>query len=170
MPSLSSLSSIICSSPPNARACSSCAAVCPSYNSQSLHCEERFLMAPLLCHSSPNQLTQEQCPSNAPIDLEEPGGPRPRIHRRRAAARPRVIGGSASPRSPGFFQKTSPVLKSFSKIYYARIVKSPLISALRSTTRRSRRPPWRAAHGARRPGLLYPEPLLSLRGILRCYD
>ena len=130
MPSLSSLSSIICSSPPNARACSSCAAVCPSYNSQSLHCEERFLMAPLLCHSSPNQLTQEQCPSNAPIDLEEPGGPRPRIHRRRAAARPRVIGRSASPRSPEFFQKTSPVLKSFSKIYYARIVKSPLISAL----------------------------------------
>ena len=130
MPSLSSLSSIICSSPPNARACSSCAAVCPSYNSQSLHCEERFLMAPLLCHSSPNQLTQEQCPSNAPIDLEEPGGPRPRIHRRRAAARPRVIGGSASPRSPGFFQKTSPVFKSFSEVYYARIVKSPLISAL----------------------------------------
>ena len=130
MPSLSSLSSILCSSPPNARACSSCAAVCPSYNSQSLHCEERFLMAPLLCHSSPNQLTQEQCPSNAPIDLEEPGGPRPRIHRRRAAARPRVIGGSASPWSPEFFQKTSPVFKSFSKVYYARIVKSPLISAL----------------------------------------
>ena len=50
--------------------------------------------------------------------------------RRRAAARPRVIGGSASPRSPEFFQKTSPVFKSFSKVYYARIVKSPLIPAL----------------------------------------
>ena len=74
--------------------------------------------------------------------------------RRRAAARPRVIGGSASPRSPEFFQKTIPVFKSFSKVYYARIVKSPVISALRSTTRRSRRPPQRAAHGARRPGAL----------------
>ena len=29
-----------------------------------------------------------------------------------------------------FFQKTFPVFKSFSKVYYARIVKSPLISAL----------------------------------------
>ena len=50
--------------------------------------------------------------------------------RRRTAARSRVIRGSASPRSPEFFQKTSPVFKSFSKIYYARIVKSPLIPAL----------------------------------------
>ena len=48
----------------------------------------------------------------------------------RAAARPRVIGGNASPRSPAFFQRTFPVFKSFSKVYYARIVKSPLISAL----------------------------------------
>ena len=49
---------------------------------------------------------------------------------RRTAARSRVIRGSASPRSPEFFQKTSPVFKSFSKVYYARIVKSHLISAL----------------------------------------
>ena len=44
--------------------------------------------------------------------------------------RPRVIGGSASPRSPEFFQKTFPLFNSFSKVYYARIDKSPLISAL----------------------------------------
>ena len=55
--------------------------------------------------------------------------------RRRTAARSRVIRGSASPRSPGFFQKTSPVFKSFSKIYYARIVKSPLIPALVTSLR-----------------------------------
>ena len=52
------------------------------------------------------------------------------VARRRAAARLRIIGGSAKPPEPGFFQKTSPVFKSFSKVYYARIVKSPLISAL----------------------------------------
>ena len=57
------------------------------------------------------------------------------VARRRAAARPRVIGGSASPRSPEFFQKTSPVFKSFSKVYYAGIVKSPLISALQPVAR-----------------------------------
>ena len=51
-----------------------------------------------------------------------------------ALPRPRVIGGSASPRSPEFFQKTSPVFKSFSKVYYARIVKSPLIPALQNTS------------------------------------
>ena len=61
--------------------------------------------------------------------LRSPKTPGP-VARRRAAARPRVIGGSASPRSPEFFQKTSPVFKSFSKVYYARIVKSPLIPAL----------------------------------------
>ena len=63
-----------------------------------------------------------------------------------------------------FFQKTFPVFKSFSKVYYARIVKSPLISALlidaavasSSFVRRGLR------HGARRPGLLYPELLFSL--------
>ena len=66
--------------------------------------------------------------------LRSPKTPGP-VARRRAAARPRVIGGSASPRSPEFFQKTSPVFKSFSKIYYARIVKSPLIPALVTSLR-----------------------------------
>ena len=83
-------------------------------------------------------------PSKCPIDLIGPlanGRILIRLHgasfaedrpvaRRRAAARPRVIGGNASPRSPAFFQRTFPVFKSFSKVYYARIVKSPLISAL----------------------------------------
>ena len=39
-------------------------------------------------------------------------------------------GGEAQPREPWSFQKTSSVFKSFSKAHYARIVKSPLISAL----------------------------------------
>ena len=52
------------------------------------------------------------------------------VARRRTAARSRVIGGSASPRSPEFFQKAPPVFKNLPEVYYAGIVKSPLISAL----------------------------------------
>ena len=43
--------------------------------------------------------------------------------------------GVQAPGARGFFQKTSPVLIIFSKIYYARIVKSPLIPALVTSLR-----------------------------------